>query len=310
MATPSVTKAAKSKSSMQRPRDAVRTGRRTQAATGATTGEEARDSSAAAGKVRVLERGLTVLRVFTPRNDWLSNHEIATAAGLPRPTVSRLAANLSEMGYLEPSRNRGQYRLGPSVLSLGYAALAHTDVIEIARPHLARFAEQEDALMVLATRDGLSMVCNEVFLSDAMLTLRLNVGSRLPLLKSAVGGALIGVLPEGEKDELLREVRAKYAAEWSELEPTFRSASAQMAGKGYFTSIGTLEHGVNGLGVVLELPSAPRKYVIGMAGPSVRFGRKLLEQEIAPRLLALKAMIEREAAAIESPGETTWHDAR
>ncbi len=253
------------------------------------------------GSVRVLARGLTILRVFSPRNDWLSNHEIAAAAHLPRPTVSRLAANLAEMGYLETSRNRGQYRLGTAVLALGYAAMLHIDVIEVARPHLARFAEGEDALVVIATRDGLSMVCNEVWFSRAMLTLRVNVGSRLSLPRSAVGGALLGVLPEAERKPLVEQMRQKHKDDWEQLEPMLRDAKRQMRDKHFYTSIGTLEQGVNGIGVVLELPSAPHKYVVGIAGPSFRFKEKLLDNELGPRLLEVKRQIEREIA----PGEIT-----
>lgn len=246
------------------------------------------------GSVRVLARGLTILRVFSPRNDWLSNHEIAAAANLPRPTVSRLAANLAEMGYLETSRNRGQYRLGTAVLALGYSAMMHLDVIEVARPHLARFAEEEDALVVVATRDGLSMVCNEVWFARAMLTLRVNVGSRLSLPRSALGGALIGVLPESERKALLEQIREKHKDDWDQIEGALRDAERQMRDKHFYTSIGRLEQGVNGIGVVLDLPSAPHKFVLGIAGPSFRFKQKLLDQELGPRLLEVKRQIERE----------------
>ena len=229
------------------------------AAPGESQAPVASAAGASAGSVRVLARGLTILRVFSPKNDWLSNHEIAAAADLPRPTVSRLTANLAEMGYLEGSRQRGQYRLGSAVLALGYAALSHVDVLEVARPHLARFAEEEDALVVLATRDGLSMVCNEVCYSRAMLTLRVEVGSRLSLPKSAVGGALIGALPGEEREALLAKIRERNEAEWPRLERLLADAVRQMREKRFYTSIGTLEQGVNGQGVVLELASAPHK---------------------------------------------------
>jgi DNA-binding IclR family transcriptional regulator len=246
-------------------------------------------------EVRVLARGLTILRVFTPKNEWLSNHEIAAAADLPRPTVSRLAANLAEMGYLETSGNRGQYRLGTSVLALGYAALNHLDIFEVARAHLARFAEAEDALVVLATRDGLWMVCNQVHYSRAMLTLRVNVGSRLALARSAVGGALIGALPEAERADLLEQIRAAYPKEWPELAKSLASAVVQMREEQFCTRLGTLENGVNGMGAMIELASAPHKYVIGIAAPAFRFTPKLLKG-LGPRLLEVKCRIEAQMA--------------
>jgi DNA-binding IclR family transcriptional regulator len=184
---------------------------------------------------------------------------------------------------------------------LGYAAFSSVDVLEVARPHLQQFADKEDALVVVATRDGLAMVCNEVCHSSAMLTLRVGVGSRLSLAKSAVGGALIGTMPEEERKVLLQEIRKKYESEWQELGPWLRDAPAQIRSKGFCTSIGTLEQGVNGIGVVLEIKSAPNTFVLGIAGSAFRFNEKLLDEELGPRLLKVKQKIEQQVASFDRP---------
>ena len=85
-------------------------------------------------EVRVLARGLTILLAFEPDNDWLSNSEIATLTGLPKPTVSRLTANLLEAEYLQYSAERAAYRLGTAVLALGLIAASHRDFVMLARP--------------------------------------------------------------------------------------------------------------------------------------------------------------------------------
>lgn len=251
-----------------------------------------------ANSVRVLARGLTILHVFTPKNDWLSNHEIATAAGLPRPTVSRLSTNLAEAGYLEYSRKRGQYRLGVSVLALGYAALANIDIFQVARPYLQELADSEDALVLLSTRDGLAMVCTEVCYGRTMLTLRVGVGSRLVLSASAVGRALIGTLPDEQRNALLEEIRENFKGEWAQLGPALNDSVTQIHDKQFYTSIGTLEQGVNGAGAVLDIAGAPYTYVLGIAAPSFRFEPQLLEQRIGPRLLEVKHKIEQQMASV------------
>lgn len=251
--------------------------------------------------VRVLARGLVILRVFTPKNNWLSNHEIGALADLPRPTVSRLTANLAEEGYLEYSRERGQYRLGVSVLALGYAALANIDICEAARPYLQELADIEDALVVLSTRDGMAMVCNEVYYGRNMLTLRVGVGSRLALSTSAVGRALIGALPDEQRLPLLDEIRAHTKDDWVPLAAEFDNAVTQIRDKKYYSSIGTLEQGVNGVGAVLDIAGAPFTYVIGIAAPSFRFEPQLLEERVGPNLLKAKQKIEEHMATVNRP---------
>lgn len=251
--------------------------------------------------VRVLARGLTILRVFTPKNDWLSNHEIATAVGLPRPTISRLSTNLVQAGYLEYSRERGQYRLGASVLALGYAALANVDILQVARPYMQELADSEDGLVVLSTRDGLAMVLTEVCYGSTMLTLRVGVGSRLELSTSAVGRALIGSLPDDQRSALLEEIREKFRGDWAQLGPALNDSVTQIRDKHFYTSIGTQERGVNGVAAVVNVAGAPYTYVFGIAAPSFHFEPQLLAQRVGPRLLEVKHKIEQQMASVNGP---------
>lgn len=244
------------------------------------------------GTVRVLARGLAILRVFTPANRWLSNQEIALAVKLPRPTVSRITADLMDLGYLHYSPKDGRYRLGTSVLALGYHGLANLDAHLIARPLLQELADSMNALVVLASRDGLAMVCNEVCHGNNILTLRVGVGSRLSLPNSAMGRALVGALPPAERTSLLEEVRQACGSEWQQLEPALQDAVSQMQSKGYYTSIGTLEQGVNGVGTVVDLGNAPLAYTLGVAGPAFRFPVERLQQETGPHMLDIKNRIQ------------------
>jgi DNA-binding IclR family transcriptional regulator len=244
------------------------------------------------GTVRVLARGLAILRVFTPANRWLSNHEIALASKLPRPTVSRITADLMGLGYLDYSARDGRYRLGTSVLALGYHGLANLDAHLIARPLMQELADATNALVVLASRDGLAMVCNEVCHGNNILTLRVGVGSRLSLPNSAMGRALVGALPPAARAALLDEIRDACGNEWQQLGPALQDAASQMQSKGYYTSIGTLEQGVNGVGTVVEFGNAPLTYTLGVAGPAFRFPPEWLENDIGPRMLAIKDQIQ------------------
>ncbi len=253
------------------------------------------------GPVRVLSRGLAILRIFCPRNDWLSNHQIASAARLPRPTVSRLVASLAQAGYLEYSRDRGQYRLGAAVLALGYAALSSIDVFELARPLMQEFAGREDLLVVLSTRDAMSMVCNEVCHGANMLTLRVGVGSRLSLCESAVGRTLIGALPAPQREALLSEIRSHEPGRWPVLGAAFADAVEQMQRNQFYTSIGTLEQGVNGMGAMIDVPGVPNTYVLGVAAPAFRLEPAFMQTELGPRLHALKRAIELRLATSRTP---------
>ena len=143
----------------------------------------------AVGEVRVLARGLAILQAFEPDNGWRSNSDLVDVTGLPKPTVSRLTANLTEAGYLTYSPGKAAYRLATSVLSLGFVAASNRDLVVLARPLMQAFADQHNVSVVLASPDGGSMVCHEVTHSrDMLFTLRVRAGSRLQMGPSALGG--------------------------------------------------------------------------------------------------------------------------
>ena len=71
--------------------------------------------------------------------------DLATAAGLPMPTVYRVVMTLASEGYLDHLPN-GDYRPGVRTLTLGTAALRSLDLVAIATPklHRARRADRGD----------------------------------------------------------------------------------------------------------------------------------------------------------------------
>lgn len=264
-----------------------------------------RETNADAGQVRVLARGLSILRAFTPRNEWLSNQEIAQKTDLPRPTVSRLTTNLTGLGYLSYSTTSGKYRLGTSVLALGFSALARLDVRVLARPLLQKLADQEDALVVLASRDGMAMVCNDVCHSrKSIFTLRVNVGSRLVLPYSAVGLALLGAMTAEERERALLQISASFSRNWRELRKLIDNSVEQYRRCGFCTNLEMLESGVNGIAVAVDTLGAPHSFVLGLAGPSFRFPAERLESDLGPKLLAIRRELEsRLAGLLPDPGD-------
>ena len=137
---------------------------------------------------------------------------------------------------------------------------------------LQRLADQEDVLVVLASRDAMAMVCNEVcHSSKSIFSLRVNVGSRLVLPYSAMGLALLGAMTPEERAEALRQISRSFKKNWQELQELIEAAVEQFRRCGFCTTLETLESGINGIAVAIDTPGAPHSFTIGLAGPSFRF---------------------------------------
>lgn len=247
--------------------------------------------------VRVLARGLAILQAFEPDNAWRSNTELAARTGVPKPTVSRITAHLTASGYLIYSPEKAQYKLGTSVLALGYLAASACELTTQARPLMQQLADDHSGSIVLASQDGLRMVCREVCHGRGMLFgLRVHPGSRLSLSRSALGRAVIGAMNETERAKLLAAIAHAHPEHWERLEPEIQAAVRQMQAHDYCIAIGTVETGTNGIAVVIDMPDRPHAYALGFAVPANQVTAEHLAAAIAPRLLEIKHRLERDVA--------------
>lgn len=256
------------------------------------------DSPERTAEVRVLARGLSILRAFESANEWRTNNDLSVLTDLPKPTVSRITANLTEAGYLLYSGERAAYRLSTSVLALGFGAASNRNVVVMARPLMQEFANLHNVSVVLASPDGESMVCNDVAHSQSMLfTLRVRAGSRLRMGQSALGCALIGSMGDVEREHMLARLSVDDPQMWKALQGQVKSVVLKMQRRQFFVAAGTVERSTNGVAVVIDTPEGSHSFALGCAAPSNILSVARIESEVAPALLALKQRLEAELSA-------------
>jgi DNA-binding IclR family transcriptional regulator len=238
------------------------------------------------GTVSALKRGIAVLHCFSDGARALSNGEISALTRVPKPTVTRLAATLVSLGLMQQDPETEKYSLGAGVLSLAQSFLSGLDVRAYARPHMHRLAEAFGGSVFLGICDGLQMVLIETCRArSSVLTVRLDVGSRLPIAASALGRAYLSSLEAAERAQLLEQVQRANATDWLRLSAGIEQALRDAAAHGYCASIGELRSEVNSIAVPLALPGGER-VAINCGGPAFAFPESRLREEVAPRLLA------------------------
>lgn len=254
--------------------------------------------------VNGLARGLEVLRAFRPDDGPLGNHDLAERTGLPRSTVSRLSYTLTSLGYLSYSTSLGKYALATPVLSLGYACLAGMSVRDIARPLMHELAQQSGASVALGGRDRLSMLYIECCRPDAAVTLKLEVGSRIPIATTSMGRALLAALPKDERDSLLEEVRRGETDRWSQILDGVRRAADELRATGFVTALGEWNPDVNGVGVPFVPVDGSPVLAFNCGGPSFLFSASRLRNDIGPRLVQLVRQVLGASGVQEQPDVT------
>lgn len=239
--------------------------------------------------VVALARGLDLLRAFRPGETMLGNRDFAERTGLPKATVNRLAYTLTVLGYLRYDDALGKYALDAGVLSLGYALLAGSDTLALARPHMQTLAREIGAAVSLGCRDGLDMIYLETIRSETALTLGLASGSRLSMLTSSMGRAYLAVQPPDARAALFAELRktvGKGRAGAALVDAARRAADA-FAADGCCYSFGDWHGDVNAAAVPFREPREGRWLILSCSGPASSMGEDVFRNRIGPKLKVL-----------------------
>ncbi len=147
-----------------------------------------------------LERGLRLLACFTTSQPVWSAPDLARTLALPRSTVFRMLTTLENMGYLQ--RSGTEYRLGLSVLRLGYDYLSTQPLAQLAEPVLQALCERLGFTTNLALLDGTSVVYVARIAPAGAFQGAVRVGSRLPAHATVLGRALLQDMDADQLREL------------------------------------------------------------------------------------------------------------
>ncbi len=153
-----------------------------------------------------IERGLDVLHAFRAARAPLSNAELVRRTGLPKATVSRLTTTLISIGYLRRVGGGRLFELSTGALSIGHAYLEANPVTRLVTPVMQRLADKLNFSVALAVPHRLDMVYIASRASARIATLRLGVGSLLPIASTAVGRAYLYGLPDAARAPLVAEL--------------------------------------------------------------------------------------------------------
>ena len=236
--------------------------------------------------VEALARGLEVLSCFNPSDRYLGNQEISKRTSLPKSTVTRLTYTLSELGYLNYSKEHNKYCLGNAVIGLGYAKLAQMDIRRISRPLMQALAEHTQASVNLGIPDHLKMIYVDTYRNTSTFTVQLDVGSQIPIATTSMGRAYLSALPEEERAALLDQIRASDEQNWPAVKEGIEKAMAEYQEFGYCTSLGNWRTEVHAVAVPLVQDNGTIM-VFSCSGASFQISKQLIENEIGPRLINL-----------------------
>ena len=97
-----------------------------------------------------IDRGADLLVRVLEAEEPVAVTDLASAAGLPKSTASRLVSALERRGLVEQDGERGRLRPGPAILRVAERSMLERNIVGLARPSLDGLAEATGETINLA----------------------------------------------------------------------------------------------------------------------------------------------------------------
>lgn len=236
-----------------------------------------------------LERGLSVLRAFSAREEALSVADVASLVGITRTAARRFALTLEYLGYAGQSAEG--YTLTPGVLAIGDAYLRSSPLPDAAHPHLdelVRAVGETASLTVLHKR---RVYYAARVAADRIVTANITVGTSVAAHSTATGRILLGGLAPDELEDYLSSIEPRPG-----FDPDYvRERIEEARGRGWTVADQELTPGIRSVAVPLRDPEGRIVAALNIAAHASRVDAEVLETDFVP---LLQSAAQRTAAAL------------
>jgi DNA-binding IclR family transcriptional regulator len=137
-----------------------------------------------------------ILKALAAKGGELPLKGLAAATGMPRAKVHRYLASLRAAGLIDQDAESGDYRIGPTAVTIGLVGLGRTGPVRQVQDALPRLRDAigETVTAAIWGDRGPTIVAMEE--SDHPVTMNVRMGSALPLLSSVMGRVFLAFMPE------------------------------------------------------------------------------------------------------------------
>ncbi|MCE1244520.1 IclR family transcriptional regulator C-terminal domain-containing protein [Oryzomicrobium sp.] len=245
------------------------------------------DISAQAGDpnfMASLARGLAVIEAFSPQRRQMSISQISQKTGIPRAAVRRCLYTLAKLGFVSAEDGRN-FALRPRILSLGHAYLASTPLAKAAQPVLRDVSNRLHESSSIAILDGDEILYIARASTSRIMTIDLDIGSRLPAVYTSMGRVLLAHLPEDEREACLGRAKLiQYTAHTLMTVEALRAELARVRAQGYAVIDQELELGLRSIAVPIAAPDGKVVAAINVGLQAARVSVAEMEAHILPVL--------------------------
>ena len=241
--------------------------------------------------VTALGRGLIILAAFE-HHERLTHQQLCQMTDLPKATITRLIHTLTTLGFLRVTEH-GQYQLGSSAVRLSATAWSRHDMVAAAEPLLRQFASENEVSVNLATEVEGEMRYHACCRSPARLSVNLQVGSAVPVARTAIGRAFYAASTQARQAVIDSNLQEHLSTEdYTHAQTALANAAEYYKKYGYTVSDGEFSTDILAVAIgVFDVATGQYAYSLNASVPSANWEANDYAAMIVPNLQVLSERI-------------------
>jgi IclR family pca regulon transcriptional regulator len=238
-----------------------------------------------------LMKGLGVVEILAAYPAGLTLTETAEKAGLTRAGARRFLLTLAAAGYA--TQNGRRFQLSSRLLALARTWLQGTPLWAFAEPFMRELSATFNESCSAAILAGEDVVYVARAPSRAILSVTLNVGTRLPAYCTSMGKVLLSGLDENQLATFLDKAVLKPNTPKTITDPAaLREAVNKVRRDGFAIADEELELGLRSVAVPIHDGTGRIVAALNVSTQTARFSVADMKRDILPRLKEAAARIE------------------
>lgn len=234
--------------------------------------------------IQSLERGLSIIQAFSSEYPDLTVSEAAKITDLSRPAVRRIFLTLEALGYLHSIN--GRYMLTAKVLSLGYSYISSRKIWEFTRPQMDKLVEKTKESTSISVLDQTDIVYVSRIPTKRIMTISLDIGSRLPAYATSMGRVLLAYLSPSNLDDYFNSIELKaFTTKTIVNQVELRKILTEIREIGWASSRQQLEDGLHSIAAPIKNGDGKVIAAINISAHAGRFTDENIKEFYVPLLL-------------------------
>ena len=230
-----------------------------------------------------LARGIAVIRAFSDQQRTLTISQISHKTGIPRAAVRRCLHSLKQLGYADSEAHN--FRLTPKVLTLGYSYLSSTPLAVSAQPCLNNISRMLNESCSLAVLDSNEVLYVSRSATSRIMSVALNVGSRLPAYCTSLGRVILAHMPEEALAQYFSSVTLRaYTDKTVVSQAKLMEIFATIRQNGYVIIEEELEIGLRSMAVPVRGASGRVTAALNVSAQATRISSKRMREDFLAAL--------------------------